>query len=95
MSENENIVNEEVQNVEEKETKRVKPVPAEDFDWSCSTKKHDSYSDADRERMAAMYEKTMSQIGDHEVIDGTVVATTTSRAVFATTVPSMTSWSPI
>lgn len=81
MSENENIVNEEVQNVEEKETKRVKPVPAEDFDWSCSTKKHDSYSDADRERMAAMYEKTMSQIGDHEVIDGTVVAKTAREVV--------------
>ncbi len=81
MSENENIVNEEVQNVEEKETKRVKPVPAEDFDWSSSTKKHDSYSDADRERMAAMYEKTMSQIGDHEVIDGTVVAKTAREVV--------------
>ncbi|MCQ2308858.1 MAG: 30S ribosomal protein S1 [Bacteroidales bacterium] len=81
MSENENIVNEEVQNVEVKETKRVKPVPAEDFDWSSSTKKHDSYSDADRERMAAMYEKTMSQIGDHEVIDGTVVAKTAREVV--------------
>ena len=81
MSENENIVNEEVQNVEEKETKRVKPVPAEDFDWSCSTKRHDNYNDADRERMAAMYEKTMSQIGDHEVIDGTVVAKTAREVV--------------
>ncbi|MDO5342894.1 MAG: 30S ribosomal protein S1 [Bacteroidia bacterium] len=81
MSENENIVNEEVQNVEVKETKRVKPVPAEDFDWSSSSKKHDSYSDADRERMAAMYEKTMSQIGDHEVIDGTVVAKTAREVV--------------
>ncbi|MBP9995096.1 MAG: 30S ribosomal protein S1 [bacterium] len=81
MNENENIVNEEVKNVEEKETKRVKPVPAADFDWSSSTKKHDSYSDADRERMAAMYEKTMSQIGDHEVIDGTVVAKTAREVV--------------
>jgi len=81
MSENENIVNEEVQNVEEKETKRVKPVPAEDFDWSCNAKKHDNYNDADRERMAAMYEKTMSQIGDHEVIDGTVVAKTAREVV--------------
>ena len=81
MNENENIVNEEVKNVEEKETKRVKPVPAEDFDWSSSSKKHDSYSDADRERMAAMYEKTMSQIGDHEVIDGTVVAKTAREVV--------------
>ncbi len=81
MSENENIVNEEVKNVEEKETKRVKPVPAEDFDWSSNSKKHDSYSDADREKMAAMYEKTMSQIGDHEVIDGTVVAKTAREVV--------------
>lgn len=80
MSENENIVNAEVKNVE-KETKRVKPVPAEDFDWSSSSKKHDSYNDAEREKMTAMYEKTMSQIGDHEVIDGTVVAKTSREVV--------------
>ena len=86
MSENENTINEEVQNVETaqaevKETKRVKPVPAEDFDWNADAKKHDSYKDEDRARMEALYEKTMSQIGDHEVIDGTVVAKTSREVV--------------
>jgi len=86
MSENENTINEEVQNVETaqaevKETKRVKPVPAEDFDWNADAKKHDSYKAEDRARMEALYEKTMSQIGDHEVIDGTVVAKTSREVV--------------
>ena len=87
MSELENTVNEEIQNVEQpqaevkKETKKVKPVPADDFDWSSDAKKHDSYKAEDRARMEAMYEKTMSQIGDHEVIDGTVVAKTSREVV--------------
>ena len=60
---------------------KVKPVPSEDFDWSSDAKKHDSYKAEDRARMEAMYEKTMSQIGDHEVIDGTVVAKTSREVV--------------
>lgn len=60
---------------------KVKPVPSEDFDWSSDAKKHDSYKAEDRARMVAMYEKTMSQIGDHEVIEGTVVAKTSREVV--------------
>ena len=60
---------------------KVKPVPSEDFEWSSDAKKHDSYKAEDRARMDAMYEKTMSQIGDHEVIDGTVVAKTSREVV--------------
>ncbi len=60
---------------------KVKPVPSEDFDWSSDAKKHDSYKAEDRARMEAMYEKTMSQIGDHEVIEGTVVAKTSREVV--------------
>ena len=59
----------------------VKPVPSEDFDWSSDAKKHDSYKAEDRARMEEMYEKTMSQIGDHEVIEGTVVAKTSREVV--------------
>ncbi len=87
MSELENTVNEEIQNVEQpqaevkNETKKTKPVPADDFDWSSDAKKHDSYKAEDRARMEAMYEKTMSQIGDHEVIEGTVVAKTSREVV--------------
>ena len=60
---------------------KEKPVPSEDFDWSSDAKKHDSYKAEDRARMEAMYEKTMSQIGDHEVIEGTVVAKTSREVV--------------
>ena len=60
---------------------KVKPVPSEDFDWSSDAKKHDRYKAEDRARMEAMYEKTMSQIGDHEVIEGTVVAKTSREVV--------------
>ena len=60
---------------------KVKPVPSEDFDLSSDAKKHDSYKAEDRARMEAMYEKTMSQIGDHEVIEGTVVAKTSREVV--------------
>ncbi|MBQ6083015.1 MAG: 30S ribosomal protein S1 [Bacteroidales bacterium] len=60
---------------------KVKPVPSEDFDWSSDAKKHDSYKAEDRARMEEMYEKTMSQIGDHEVIEGTVVAKTSREVV--------------
>ena len=60
---------------------KVKPVPTDDFDWSSDAKKHDSYKAEDRARMEAMYEKTMSQIGDHEVIEGTVVAKTSREVV--------------
>ncbi len=87
MSELENTVNEKIQNVEQpqaevkNETKKTKPVPADDFDWSSDAKKHDSYKAEDRARMEAMYEKTMSQIGDHEVIEGTVVAKTSREVV--------------
>jgi len=46
--------------------------PAE-FDWNSIGKKHESYPAAERKRLEDLYEKTMSSIGDHEVVDGTVV----------------------
>ena len=78
MSENQNIINE---NVVEKAVKRVKPTPDANFDWNCDPKKDDNYKSEERLKLEAMYEKTMSQIGDHEVIEGTVVAKTTREVV--------------
>ena len=78
MSENQNIINE---NVVEKAVKRVKPTPDANFDWNCDPKKDDNYKSEERMRLEAMYEKTMSQIGDHEVIEGTVVAKTSREVV--------------
>lgn len=46
--------------------------PAE-FDWNSIGKKHESYPADERKRLEDLYEKTMSSIGDHEVVDGIVV----------------------
>lgn len=88
MSENENIINEEQpkvdvlkEDVKKEEKVKERPVPAEDFDWDSDPKKHDNYKSEERARLEAMYEKTMSQIGDHEVIEGTVVAKTAREVV--------------
>ena len=80
MSENQNIINENVVEKAEKQV-RVKPTPDANFDWNCDPKKDESYKSEERMRLEAMYEKTMSQIGDHEVIEGTVVAKTSREVV--------------
>ena len=80
MSENQNIINENVVEKTEKQV-RVKPVPDANFDWNCDPKKDDSHKSEERMRLEAIYEKTMSQIGDHEVIEGTVVAKTSREVV--------------
>lgn len=80
MSENENIINEgqpveqPVEAKKEVKAPRVKPVPAEDFDWTSSHKRFDSYSSEERAKLEEKYANTLNQIGDHEVIDGTVVS---------------------
>ncbi|MBG0782977.1 MAG: 30S ribosomal protein S1 [Bacteroidales bacterium] len=61
---------------EEKPAKKekVKPTVPEDFDWDNIGKKREVYSKSDREKLEQMYDKTLSSIGDHEVIDGVVVS---------------------
>ena len=96
MEENENITNEApvvenpvaetpVETAPAKERKpkapRPKPVPAEDFDWTSSHKKFDNYSADERKNLEEKYERTMSQVADHEVIEGTVVSITDREVV--------------
>jgi len=52
-----------------------------DFDWENEGKKSSSYSKSDRERMENLYEKSLSSITDHEVVEGTIVAMTSKDAV--------------
>ena len=80
MSENQNIINENVVEKAEKKV-RVKPTPDANFDWSSSHKKFDNYKSEERLQLEAMYEKTMSQIADHEVVEGTVVGKTSREVV--------------
>jgi len=51
---------------------KIKPEPA-DFDWDAIGKKHEFYSTDERGKLEQLYDKTLSSIGDHEVIDGVVV----------------------
>jgi small subunit ribosomal protein S1 len=49
------------------------PKPNLDFDWNAIGKKQDKYSEDERTRLEKVYDKTLSSIAEHEVIEGTVV----------------------
>ncbi|MFZ4464371.1 MAG: 30S ribosomal protein S1 [Bacteroidales bacterium] len=52
---------------------KVKAADLADFDWGAIEKKGEKYSVTDRSKLEQLYDKTLSSIGDHEVIDGVVV----------------------
>lgn len=64
---------------EEKPAEKVAEAPAAPmadpaaFDWASYGKKQDNYSATERQRLEEVYDKTLNQIGEHEVIDGTIV----------------------
>jgi small subunit ribosomal protein S1 len=49
------------------------PRPNVEFDWNAVGKKQDKYSEDERARLEKIYDKTLSSIAEHEVIEGTVV----------------------
>lgn len=51
------------------------------FDWDITSKKHESYSKTERNRLEGIYDKTLSSIVEHEVIDGTVVTISNREVV--------------
>jgi small subunit ribosomal protein S1 len=55
-----------------KETKDIQPLA--DFDWSSIGKKQENYSKEEKEKLEQAYDKTFSQIGDQQVVEGTVVS---------------------
>ena len=52
-----------------------------DFDWDTAGKKSSNYNAADRLRMESLYEKSLSSITEHEVVEGVIVAKTSKDAV--------------
>ncbi len=52
---------------------RQQPQVPGEFDWDAVDKKREKYSVSERSKLEEMYDKTLNSIGDHEVIDGTVV----------------------
>jgi small subunit ribosomal protein S1 len=52
-----------------------------DFDWDTAGKKSSNYNAAERLRMETLYEKSLSSITEHEVVEGVIVAKTSKDAV--------------
>ena len=57
------------------------PIEPVEFDWNAIGKKHEAYNPADRKRLEDIYDKTLSSIGDHEVLEGLVVGLTSREVV--------------
>jgi len=81
-SEEVNVNSELEQNVEKHEEQVTQEEPVQkpeaqktpDFDWDSIGKKHEFYAPEEKERLEKEYDRTLSSITEHEVIDGTVVA---------------------
>ncbi len=67
--------------VEKLKASQIQQVSLEDFDWDSIGKKHESYSTDERTRLESLYDKTLSSIVEHEVIDGTVVSISSREVV--------------
>jgi len=63
------------------ETPAATTAVVEEFNWDAIGKKDQIYSAAEREKLEGLYVKTLSQITEKEVIDGTVIAKT-DREIF-------------
>lgn len=66
---------------ESKPSKTPSAASVQDFDWDSVGKKSSNYSVAERSRLESLYEKSLSSVTEHEVVDGTIVALTTKDAV--------------
>jgi len=64
-----------------KAPKAEAPVAPEEFDWNAIGKKHETYNAEERLRLEGIYDKTLSSIGDHEVLEGLVVGLTSREVV--------------
>lgn len=67
--------------VEKLKAKLVSQISLENFDWDAIGKKHENYSSDERAKLESVYDKTLSSIVEHEVIDGTVVAISSREVV--------------
>jgi len=77
----EEVAEETTPKVEEEFVKPVNIYSLENFDWDAIGKKHENYSVDERTKLEGIYDETLSSIGEHEVIDGTVVAKNSREVV--------------
>lgn len=60
----------------------VAPAPeVQEINWETIGKKQDNYSAAERDKMASAYEKTLTSINEHQVLEGKVVEKTIKDVV--------------
>ncbi|HKK09420.1 MAG TPA: 30S ribosomal protein S1 [Bacteroidales bacterium] len=59
--------------VEERNQEEVK-TPIEDFDWDAIDQSEDNYDKEQRNKLEEQYEQTLSEIAEHEVLDGIIVS---------------------
>ncbi len=67
--------------VEKLKAPLIEQISLENFDWDAIGKKHENYSSDERSKLESLYDKTLSSIVEHEVIDGTVVAMNSREVV--------------
>jgi len=53
----------------------------EDFDWNAIEEIKDGYSKEEREKLESVYEKTLKQVEDNEVVEGKVVTLTSKEVI--------------
>jgi len=61
--------------------KEVEDISREEFDWDALGKKQDVYDDKERDKLEKLYDKTLSSVVEHDVVDGTVAAKTNREVV--------------
>lgn len=64
-----------------KETKKVVETAIEDFDWDAIESGDFNFQGEQREQLETQYEQTLSEIAEHEVLDGVVVAKNNKEVV--------------
>ncbi|NCD42569.1 MAG: 30S ribosomal protein S1, partial [Bacteroidia bacterium] len=79
----ENIANEtpEIQEVKTQPEVQEETPNRPDFDWDSVGKKKELYSENERTKLEDLYEKTLNQVAEHEVVEGTVVGKTSREVV--------------
>ena len=72
---------EEIQEEVKPAAKAKKESSVEEFDWDAYEEGVDAYSKKEREQIESLYDKTLSSVGQGEVVDGTVVRVTKREVV--------------
>ncbi|MGP8216025.1 MAG: 30S ribosomal protein S1 [Bacteroidia bacterium] len=71
-----------MENTPEETTVAIAPAPeVQEINWETIGKKQDNYTAGERDRLSAAYEKTLTSISEHQVLEGTVVDKTSKDVV--------------